>query len=921
VNTLNFDGDLKLTCRKTPNHRAGWPWYLLSLAFITIQGCASSPDNPRESTAVSTGPVVHIPVTEASANPAGIAQQKFDAGIYETPELKYNRNAEVYEEEKRVPGEDANFGIPPLTGYSWLRSYAQQATVVFVLTENIDCCHVPGDNDTWDPSLTDKTTSNIVTINPDDDGSNGNHTPGATFKDFYNLDKNEPWQTQRSVGFCTGTLIDDDLILTAGHCIRRAGQKVKDGNGVPQYSFGAITDVRVVFNYFNRSAGEGPKVSLTKDVFRVREVMWINQKNPPVSAPLDFALLQLVGDDNVTPRSARPRFQPVPLRNAQVNGNDNRAYVGLPLAKIGEPYGLPLKIATSRAWPSYGTGGVIHGQGQDDGLLIYHDLDAFGGDSGAGIYDLASFSYLATHARGPRLRGTAECPTADLNGGTPSPLPKECNGHLGEDVEFKRDFIPWVKVEKGKAVGPTTNKLLYTPLLSSDYDAAKASLIRDGFKGVKEMSVGTKGAGYSIDMLRIMMCGGRSPYTMPTQNVNGDTKDARDYWLFTPDPDASTCNPPCKVTFDPNYPFNIENTTICNDKTNDLSNGYKSFPAVQVDPGREVTLSGEIKDGNTDLAYVYNDRVNALGSDPKDGICFDGDYTDGFPTPDMAYALTPVSTPTVLYVDTFFTDPRTTVKAAWLDTIVALYRVDNAGTQSEKWSYEGCHDDHGCSYDDWKYQTQGIFPLQANVKYVVLVTGNHNATGPFRLHLQRLPLSPYNRQLLELDPSTWPYALDTAKGTTLLSAPGDSGFEAPKCQYPTVWPYTAPEYEYVMMSCPTLVKDVIASYTVSPNTDFDTVLAFAQGNQYAVGGGACNDDDPGLQHVHDGLGSPTLAQEYPWEPKLQSALIADVSSGSGVRVLVVDGYHFFSLGNFELNYTIPTDMAAPLSEKQVEVGW
>jgi hypothetical protein len=123
-----------------------------------------------------------------------------------------------------------------------------------------------------------------------------------------------------------------------------------------------------------------------------------------------------------------------------------------------------------------------------------------------------------------------------------------------------------------------------------------------------------------------------------------------------------------------------------------------------------------------------------------------------------------------------------------------------------------------------------------------------------------------------------------------------------------------------MMSCPSFTQDVMTASTISEHTMFDTVLALQQGNQYAPGGGVCNDD----HGLHDWLTCPFFNCHFdsllgiglngyggiPGDP-VRSPVI--VSSGSGIRVVVVDGYFSVSEGQYQMYLNTPCTMAAGLA--------
>lgn len=143
---------------------------------------------------------------------------------------------------------------------------------------------------------------------------------------------------QPTLAHCSATLVDDDVILTASHCLT-----APDCSGI---SF--------VFDYRYRAEGELETVDAS-DVYECREV--IATENETYG---DFAFLRL--------------DRPVDAERAPLELALEPPADGSPLHMLGFPLGLPLKV----------TGGevvVVEGEGWRP--LI----DSFGGNSGASLVD------------------------------------------------------------------------------------------------------------------------------------------------------------------------------------------------------------------------------------------------------------------------------------------------------------------------------------------------------------------------------------------------------------------------------------------------------------------------------------------------------------------------------------------------------
>jgi V8-like Glu-specific endopeptidase len=173
----------------------------------------------------------------------------------------------------------------------------------------------------------------------------------------------EPFGEQPTAAFCSGVLLDWNLVLTSGHCV----------NALPQAS------LRVAFDYFYRSEGE--LATREEDVYGIASVVVARRDE---AAPddqgerLDFAWLEL-------DRPAQP-----PHRPAATYTKSRGAHESDRVISIGAGGGVPIK------WDE---GGRVRYTRSDFDDYLIADTDTSQGSSGGGLFD-ENLVVLGSLARG-----------------------------------------------------------------------------------------------------------------------------------------------------------------------------------------------------------------------------------------------------------------------------------------------------------------------------------------------------------------------------------------------------------------------------------------------------------------------------------------------------------------------------------------
>ncbi len=205
----------------------------------------------------------------------------------------------------------------------------------------------------------------------------------------------EKFREQPIGAFCSGSLVGEDLVMTAGHCIKNEDD---------------CKNVRLVFGYAVKKEGEAAVTTMpASEMYTCAKIVKRflggepGSPNPaPQSLGPDFALIQL--DRKVAGHK--------PLA---INRGANLKK-GAAITVIGHPVGLPLKVAGEATVRDFTKKGYF-----------VADLDTFGGNSGSPVFNTKTGKIEGILVRGDEdfAQSPAGCTTMATY---------EQTGGRGEDV-------------------------------------------------------------------------------------------------------------------------------------------------------------------------------------------------------------------------------------------------------------------------------------------------------------------------------------------------------------------------------------------------------------------------------------------------------------------------------------------------------
>lgn len=175
--------------------------------------------------------------------------------------------------------------------------------------------------------------------------SNEGYTVGGTTLSQRGICSDAKFADQSTTADCSGFLVGEDLLVTAGHCIQNEND---------------CASRRWVFNYAHFNSDITSQINVgADDVYNCESI--VERQLDQVSKN-DFALIKL--DRKVVGR------KPLKFRT------EGKIEAGDKILVIGHPTGLPTKVADN-AWV----------RNNDNSVYFSSNLDTFGGNSGSAVFN------------------------------------------------------------------------------------------------------------------------------------------------------------------------------------------------------------------------------------------------------------------------------------------------------------------------------------------------------------------------------------------------------------------------------------------------------------------------------------------------------------------------------------------------------
>ena len=179
-------------------------------------------------------------------------------------------------------------------------------------------------------------------------GSTEHKIKPRTLKDSRRLCEGEKFEKQNLLGTCSGFLVGEDILVTAGHCITSEAD---------------CTDQAWVFDYELKSFYDESYTSVPKkNVYRCKRIIKNVYDRDRLGSKMDYVVIQLT----------KPVIDREPLQYRK----EGVIRLNTPVVVIGYPSGLPLKITN---------GGQVRMNSEEN--YFTGDLDTFGGNSGSPVFN------------------------------------------------------------------------------------------------------------------------------------------------------------------------------------------------------------------------------------------------------------------------------------------------------------------------------------------------------------------------------------------------------------------------------------------------------------------------------------------------------------------------------------------------------
>lgn len=245
---------------------------------------------------------------------------------------------------------------PPQPGPTEPVAYRDGNKVVFGEDDRVEYFQVPEKFKTAADSTVSLWQKGMLAL----DKETGNYAlPEINYGESYKLCPGVKFAEQNIGTFCSGSLVGEDLILTAGHCIKN--ERV-------------CKDTKFVFGFaLSREGGKGPLEVGPENVYNCAEVIkrdWTNYTESHDGGPEET----IFGQDYALIRLDRKVIGRRPLRLNRAGGIKK----GDAVTAMGHPSGLPLKFSAYAA---------VVKPVEERKPYFTTNLDIFGGNSGGPAFN------------------------------------------------------------------------------------------------------------------------------------------------------------------------------------------------------------------------------------------------------------------------------------------------------------------------------------------------------------------------------------------------------------------------------------------------------------------------------------------------------------------------------------------------------